>query len=216
MQTQKGSAQQVRAYKIWAPVYDRIYRGFLDRAQRMLATRAGEAGSDILEIGAGTGLVLALYPKDSAVTGIDISEAMLAKAREKQARGALAHVRALLVMDAHHLTFADASFDVVTLPFVITLIPDTNRLLNECARVLRPGGEIIIASKFGKVGGVAGFVEDAVSPLAKRLGLSTAFKLEQIRHWIASEHPDFALVEDEAIPPFGFFRLVRLKHVARI
>ncbi|MGO8565410.1 class I SAM-dependent methyltransferase, partial [Rhizobium ruizarguesonis] len=63
--------------------------------------------------------------------------------------GKLQHVQALDVMDAHALTFADRSFDEVCLPFVITLIPEPERALDECARVLRPGGEIILASKLG-------------------------------------------------------------------
>lgn len=71
------------------------------------------------------------------------------------ARGDFAHVRALKVMDACNLEFAEASFDVVTLPFVITLIPDAEKLLAECARVLRPEGQIAIVSKL-EDGGVCG------------------------------------------------------------
>lgn len=203
--------QQKKAYKIWAPVYDNIYRGFLDRAQRELAHRAGQGGRDILEIGVGTGLVLPHYPRESVVTGIDISEEMLGKAKAKMARGDLPHVRELRVMDACHLQFEDASFDVVTLPFVITLVPDTEQLLSECVRVLRPGGQIVIVSKISKGGGISGFVEDAVSPIAERVGLSTAYRLDKIEAWIDRHGNGFKLVENEAIPPFGFFRLLRLK-----
>lgn len=202
-------SRQQKAYKVWAPIYDRLYGGFLERAQRELADRAGQAGQEILEIGVGTGLVLPLYPRTSAVTGIDISEDMLSKAQAKKDAGQLPHVRQLRVMDGGHLQFDDASFDVVTLPFVITLVPDTDQLLSECARVLKPGGEIIIASKISKGGGFSGLVEDTVSPIAQRMGLSTAYRVSNVED--SADRNGLALVENEAIPPFGFFRLLRLK-----
>lgn len=77
-----GREQQKRAYKIWAPVYDFVFKVFLDRAQRALAERAGKGGRQILEIGVGTGLVLPHYPRSSVVTGIDISQEMLFKAKQ--------------------------------------------------------------------------------------------------------------------------------------
>ncbi|NTJ44874.1 class I SAM-dependent methyltransferase [Agrobacterium larrymoorei] len=205
----KEVSRQQKAYKIWAPIYDRLYGGFLERAQRELAQRAGTSGRDILEIGVGTGLVLPLYPSTSIVTGIDISQEMLNKAQAKKDAGHLPHVRQLQVMDAGHLNFEDNSFDVVTLPFVITLIPDTDQLLSECSRVLRPDGEIIIASKISKGGGVSGLLEDAVSPIAKRMGLSTAYRVAHVEE--SARRNGLMMVENEAIPPFGFFRLLRLK-----
>ena len=53
-------------------------------------------------------------------------------------------------MDACRLGFADERFDAVAPPFVITLVPDPEGALDECARVLKPGGEIVIASKLGQ------------------------------------------------------------------
>ncbi|MBB2671171.1 UNVERIFIED_ORG: ubiquinone/menaquinone biosynthesis C-methylase UbiE [Rhizobium esperanzae] len=135
----KRAENQQKIYQRWAPVYDRVYRGILRDGHRKLAALAAAAGTDILEIGTGTGLTLAHYPIRCRVTGIDISEHMIARAREKVRRENLQHVQALEVMDAHALRFADQSFDVVCLPFVITLIPEPERALDECARVLRPG-----------------------------------------------------------------------------
>jgi len=203
--------QQKRAYKTWAPVYDFVFKVFLDRAQRVLAERAGKGGREILEIGVGTGLVLPHYPRSSVVTGIDISEDMLFKAKAKLARGGFDHVRALKVMDACNLEFAEASFDVVTLPFVITLIPDAEKLLAECARVLRPEGQIVIVSKIGRRARLWGRFEETLSPLARGVGLSTDYRLDRITNWLASQKSAFTLVEDKAIPPFGFFRLLRLE-----
>ncbi|WP_332304437.1 class I SAM-dependent methyltransferase [Rhizobium sp. GR12] len=201
--------QQQKAYRFWAPVYDGIYGFFLKRAQTELALRVADAGRDILEIGVGTGLVLPLYSPGSSVTGIDISEEMLVKAKAKIAEGTLPHVKALHVMDACDMEFPDASFDVVSLPFVIPLIPDTDRLLSECARVLRPRGEIIIVSKITTSEGAMRRVEQLVSPLVQNIGLSSAFRLDGVQEWL-NRNPSFHLAENRPIPPTGHFRLLRL------
>lgn len=84
---------QQKIYQRWAPVYDRVYRGILRDGHRKLAALAAAAGTDILEIGVGTGLTLAHYPSRCRVTGIDISEHMIARAREKVRRENLQHVQ---------------------------------------------------------------------------------------------------------------------------
>src|SRR3954451_12046355 len=144
---------QRRAYARWAPVYDRVYHKFLADAHRRTAAAAAAAGPDILEVGVGTGLVLPNYPAHCRVAGVDLSEDMLRKAVDKVRGTPLRHVRLIAAMDACRLGFRAAAFDAVALPFVITLVPDPEQALTECARVLKPGGEIVIASKLGKDAG---------------------------------------------------------------
>ncbi|WP_425374213.1 class I SAM-dependent methyltransferase [Neorhizobium lilium] len=205
---------QSRVYRHWAPIYDRVYRGLLRDGHRTTATLAAAAGPDILEVGVGTGLVLPHYPAHCRVTGIDLSEHMIAKAREKVERKGFAHVKALRVMNAQHLDFADDSFDAVCLPFVVTLIPEPERALDECARVLRPGGEIIIASKLGDGRGIQGRIEEAVAPLVHKVGWSSAFRISRIGEW-ARHRGDFDLLEIRPVFPNGFFKVIRLKQRAR-
>jgi phosphatidylethanolamine/phosphatidyl-N-methylethanolamine N-methyltransferase len=107
--------QQQKAYRFCAPMYDEVYGHFLKSAQRELANRAGSITGDVLEIGVGTGLVLPLYPRDCQITGIDISEEMLARARSKIREHRLSHVRELHAMDACNMSFEDASFDTISL-----------------------------------------------------------------------------------------------------
>ncbi|WP_454848608.1 class I SAM-dependent methyltransferase [Rhizobium binxianense] len=205
-----AAERQRNIYRRWAPVYDHVYRGILRDGHRKLATLAARAGTDILEVGVGTGLTLPLYPPGCRVTGIDISEAMIARAREKVARDGLRHVRRLEVMNAHALAFADQSFDAVCLPFVITLIPEPEHALDECARVLRRGGEIILASKLGTGIGLQGAIEEAVAPLVRHIGWSSAFRIARIAAW-AERHGDFEVAEVCPAFPSGFFKIVRLR-----
>jgi phosphatidylethanolamine/phosphatidyl-N-methylethanolamine N-methyltransferase len=204
---------QSKVYRRWAPIYDRVYRGLLRDGHRTTAELAAAAGPHILEVGVGTGLVLPHYPAQCRVTGIDLSEHMIAKAREKVERQNLQHVKALHVMNAQQLDFPDGSFDAVCLPFVVTLIPNPESALDECARVLRPGGEIIIASKLGDGRGIQGRIEEVVAPLVHKVGWSSAFRISRISGW-ARSRGDFELLEIRPVFPNGFFKVMRLKRRA--
>ena len=201
---------QRRIYARWAPIYDTIYHKFLSDAHRRTATAAAEAGPEILEVGVGTGLVLPYYPAWSRVVGVDLSEAMLAKAVDKVRTAPLPHVRGVAAMDACRLGFPDARFDAVTVPFVITLVPDPEGALDECARVLKPGGTLVISSKLGRDEGLVARLEDAVEPLVKRIGWSSAFKISRVEAW-AKRRGDMELRGIEPLFPAGLFKLMRLR-----
>jgi tRNA-specific 2-thiouridylase len=198
-------------YRRWAPVYDVIYDRLTGPAARA-AVRAVEAcGPRILEVGVGTGLSLAYYSPTSEVHGIDLSDSMLARAREKAAR--LGHVKSLQVMDACHLTFEDGAFDGATAQFLITLVPDPEGALDEMARVIRPGGEIVLANHFGADDGPLARIEGAISPLCRRIGWSSDFKASRIARW--AETAGLTVVGISPVFPGGFFKIMRLRKPAR-
>jgi phosphatidylethanolamine/phosphatidyl-N-methylethanolamine N-methyltransferase len=201
---------QRRAYARWAPVYDHVYHKLLSDAHRRTAAAAAAAGADILEVGVGTGLVLPYYPAGCRVVGVDLSEDMLRKAAEKVRRTPLPQVSFVASMDACRLGFREAQFDAVALPFVITLVPDPERALDECARVLKPGGEIVIASKLGEDAGLQARIEEAVDPIAKKVGWSSAFRVSRIAAW-AMQHGGMEVLAVEPLFPMGFFKLMRLR-----
>jgi phosphatidylethanolamine/phosphatidyl-N-methylethanolamine N-methyltransferase len=198
---------QKRVYERWAPIYDRVYNRLLADAHRRTALAAAACGPDLLEVGVGTGLVLRYYPAGCRVVGVDLSVPMLRKAQEKAA--SLPQVAGLASMDACRLGFADGRFDAVAVPFVITLVPDPEGALDECARVLRPGGEIVISSKLSRDAGAVARVEEAVAPLMKRVGWSSAFKISRVEAW-ARRRGDLDVVETAPLFPAGFFKLMRL------
>tara|TARA_Y100000310_G_scaffold343455_1_gene451160 strand:+ start:2719 stop:3336 length:618 start_codon:yes stop_codon:yes gene_type:complete len=95
---------------------------------------------NILEIGVGTGKNLEYYNKDAKVIGIDISQGMLEKAKQK----ANASNIKLKVMDAEHLKFKSNSFDYVISTCILCSVPDQVKALKEMRRVLKPKGRVIM------------------------------------------------------------------------
>src|SRR5262245_11525020 len=90
-----------RGYRLFAPLYDAVFGLSLHHGRRLaINALACRPGDRILEVGVGSGLSLPLYPPDVRVTGIDISQEMLAKAAERVLRRRLSSVAALLEMDA--------------------------------------------------------------------------------------------------------------------
>lgn len=199
----------VKAYQRWAPYYDKVYTGLLRAARSRAVSAAVDCGNEILEVGVGTGLSLPEYPAHVAVSGCDLSEPMLARAQEKIAAHDLKNIRGLCVMDACHLGFPDQSFDAVVAQFLLTLVPNPEQALDAFARVLKPGGEIIIANHIGAESGPMAMFEKWAAPVARMLGWRADFPLQRIRDWAA--HSGFVVVSAEKVWPLGYFMVIRLR-----
>ena len=202
-----------KAYDRWAPVYDLVFGAVFDRGRQAAIAAAERIGGRILEVGVGTGISLPGYSRANRICGVDISEAMLMKAQERVAELKMTHVEGLWVMDAEHLTFPDASFDVVVAQYVITTVPNPEATLDEFARVLKPGGEIILCSRVGAEAGLRRSLEKWFAPAARKLGWRTEFSFERYSRW-AQRTPRMQLVERRAMPPFGHFSLIRFGKIA--
>jgi phosphatidylethanolamine/phosphatidyl-N-methylethanolamine N-methyltransferase len=135
------------------------------------------AGDRILEVGVGTGINASLYPRDCSVTGIDLTDSMLDKARERVAREGIRNVR-LLEMDAADLKFADGTFDIVYAPYLISVVPDPVAVAREMRRVCRPGGKIIFLNHFRSLNNpILAFFERLISPLTVHIGFKSDLDL---------------------------------------
>jgi phosphatidylethanolamine/phosphatidyl-N-methylethanolamine N-methyltransferase len=162
----------LRAYDRYAPVYDIVFGAALENGRRaMLRAVAAEPVTRLLEVGVGTGLTLHHYPRHAQVVGLDLSFAMLDKARRSVARRGLQHVT-LVCGDAEALPFADASFDCVTLPYVLSVTPDPTRLMHESKRVCTPGGRVLIVNHFRGAGGWR-WAESLAGGFADRVGFDS-------------------------------------------
>lgn len=195
------------AYARWAPIYDAVCGPVMVKGRHAAAEAARAVGGKILEVGVGTGLSFDDYDETTEITGIDMSEAMLEKARAKMASGRYPWVKEVRQMDAHHLQFQDASFDCVVAQFVITLVENPEQVLSECHRVVKPGGRIILVNHLYSEVGVAAAVERWAAQKTRGLGLRPEFPFARLQAW-AQANSDAILVERRKIKPFGIYTLV--------
>jgi ubiquinone/menaquinone biosynthesis C-methylase UbiE len=115
-------------------------------------------------------------------------------------------------MDAGSLDYPDASFDCVVGQFVITLVDNPEKVLSECARVVRPGGQIILVNHLYSERGLAAAVERLLAQKARGLGLRPEFPFQRLQDW-AHAHGGAELIERRKVKPFGVYTLVRFRRV---
>ena len=195
------------AYARWAPIYDAICGPVMVNGRRAAAKSARDVGGKILEVGVGTGLSFDDYDFSTEITGIDLSAPMLEKARARMASGRYPYVRDVQEMDAHRMSFADATFDCVVAQFVITLVADPEQVLSECHRVVKPGGRIILVNHLYSETGVVAAVERWAARRTRGLGLRPEFPFARLQAW-AHAKADANLVERRKVAPFGIYTLV--------
>lgn len=197
-----------KAYARWAPVYDLVFGAVFDKGRQAAIAAAERIGGRILEVGVGTGLSLPDYGRANRLVGVDISLPMLRKAHERVAAQRLTHVEALAVMDAGGLALPDASFDVVVAQYVITAVPHPEATLDEFARVLKPGGEIVLVNHIGAENGFRRAFEQGFAPVARQLGWRPEFPWARLAAWVDTA-PGMRLIERRPMPPLGHFSLIR-------
>jgi phosphatidylethanolamine/phosphatidyl-N-methylethanolamine N-methyltransferase len=137
------------------------------------------SGEQVLDIGVGTGLALASYPAHARITGIDLSEGMLRRARRRVQQSQVNWVD-LVLGNALELPFDDQSFDHVLLSHVITVVSDPVKLIEETRRVTRPGGQIVIINHFRSSNRVIGAIEKWLCPLCQHLGWRSDLCLQEL------------------------------------
>lgn len=193
------------SYSLIAPIYDLAIEGPL-RAARTRSLRSLPAGAaeKVLLSGIGTGLDLPLLPKLHHYTALDFNAAMLSRAKP---RGAGLQVEWVLG-DSMALPFADAQFDHVVLHLILAVVPQPGQCLSEAARVLKPGGSIIIFDKFLRPNKLA-LLRRALNPLSRRI----ATRMDVVFEEVLSAVPQLRLVSDVPMLAGGWFRgIVLRKH----
>ncbi len=207
------TATITKAYARWAPVYDLVFGAVFEKGRRASIAAAERVGGRVLEVGVGTGISLPDYARTTRLVGIDISEPMLRKAQTRKRALKLDNVEALSVMDVGHLGFPDASFDAVVAQYVITAVPDPNAALDEFARVLKPGGEIILVNHISAESGMRRAFELQFAPVARRLGWRPEFEWARLQAWI-DRNPAMLVIERKPMPPLGHFSMMRFGKTA--
>ena len=146
-------------------------------------------------------------PKLHHYTALDFNAAMLSRARLRgtQLRDEGLQVEWVLG-DSMALPFADAQYDHVVLHLILAVVPQPAQCLNEAARVLKPGGTIIILDKFLRPQQTA-LLRRALNPLSRRI----ATRMDVVFEEVLSAVPQLQLVSDVPLLAGGWFRGIVLQ-----
>lgn len=198
----------VAAYRRQAPFYDMVFGVLLHPGRIATVKMINQlCHGRVLEVGVGTGLSLPRYRRDLRITGIDISDDMLHRARERVREERLTNIEALPNMDAEALSFGADSFDVVAAMYVASVVPNPDQLMREMQRVCKPGGDIFIVNHFAAEGGLRGFTEDRLATLSKKLGWRPDFKQAPFM-----AHGSLEILKSRRVSPFGLFTILHCRN----
>jgi phosphatidylethanolamine/phosphatidyl-N-methylethanolamine N-methyltransferase len=197
-----------RSYSLIAPLYDLVIARALQHARtRSLQAVPADPAENILLSGVGTGLDLPLLPKPHRYTALDFNAAMLSRAR---LRGARLRDQGLqvdwVIGDSMALPFADRQFDHVVLHLIVAVVPQPALCLSEAARVLRPGGTVILLDKFLKPDQHA-LLRRAFNPVSRRFATRTDVVFEEV----LSAVPQLEKISDVPLLAGGWFRGIVLR-----
>jgi phosphatidylethanolamine/phosphatidyl-N-methylethanolamine N-methyltransferase len=144
----KADPHASKLYRELVPAYEALWPMVArNRIRSVIRGMKFLPGQKVLEVGVGTGMSLTAYPHDIDLTGVDLSEDMLAQAQKLIDDEKLSHIR-VMPMNAEHLEFADCSFDIVTSFHVISVVSDPRRMMSEMLRVCKPGGQLLLINHF--------------------------------------------------------------------
>ena len=174
-----------RSYARWAGHYDFTFALFGRKYIKKIVDRLNDEihGNQVLGVGCGTGLSLPYFRPDISVTGIDISDDMLARAAQRIQRKKLANIAGLHLMDAANMQFEDNQFDSVLATFVMSVVPDPEQVLAEISRVTRPGGRVYLFNHFRadeEDNRVLAMAERAIAPASRKAGFHSDFCRSQL------------------------------------
>ena len=196
-------------YTVYAPVYDHV-AGFAAQRRRSVELLAPVSGERVLIAGAGTGGDLPYLPAGVRVTAIDLTPAMVRRARGRAEALGLeidAHV-----MDAQALELPASSFDAVILHLILAVASDPREILRETARVLVPNGRAVVFDKFAADAGPLSLGRRLANLVSKPL----ATDVTRRRLGPLVEESGLELVHREDAGFGGFFQIALLRRGAPV
>ncbi len=195
------------SYSLIAPVYDAVIEKAMQKAreQSLLALPRSEP-CDVLISGVGTGLDLPFLPQLHRYTALDFNAAMLSRAK---ARSTNLRVDWLLG-DSMDLPFANESFDHIVLHLITAVVPHPALCLGEAARVLKPGGSIVLFDKFLRKGQAAP-LRRMLTPLSSRI----ATRMDVVFEEVLRSAPELEVLSDTPMLAGGWFRGILLRKVTQ-
>lgn len=191
------------SYRRYSRIYDWVFGPSLEPGRHAVTGIMNRhPGHRVLEIGIGTGLSMHLYPRETDLTGIDLSEPMLARAR-RRASGLRLRRIALRRMNAEDLRFQDDRYDKCVAMYVASVTPHPAAMVREMARVTRPGGHLYILNHFSRRDSWMRGIERALSPFSRLLGFEPLFHLEDF-----VERVRWQDAQVRPVAPFGYWLIL--------
>ncbi len=191
------------SYSLYAPIYDLTLERPMRAARKASLARLPQHGpAQVLISGVGTGLDLPLLPDLHRYTALDFNPAMLAHARPRGERLDIGFV----LGDSMDLPFAAAQFDCVVLHLIVAVVPEPQRCLAEAARVLKPGGSILLFDKF--------LHEGQHAPLRRLLNIASrrfVTRMDVVLEELLRSAPGLEVVSDTPAMAGGWFRAIMLR-----
>lgn len=195
-----------KRYNLIAPFYDvlealteLLYKGWRRRAWSLIQ------GPQVLEVGVGTGKNIPHYPPQIAITGIDLSDGMLRRAHQKAA--SLEKSLSLHQMDAQSLDFPTNTFNSSVGTFVFCSVPDPVLGLKELARVVKPGGQIVLLEHVRSKIPFVGRLMDLLDPLVFRM-MGPHINRKTVDNL---QRAGLIIEKVEELDPFGIYKLIVAK-----
>lgn len=192
------------SYTLISPFYDAALAAATRATRARSLAGLPVAPARVLLSGVGTGLDLPLLPAQHRYTGIDLTQAMLRRAVPRAGQLDFRCVQG----DAQRLPFADGSFEHAVLHLILAVVPDPVACLCETARVLAPGGQVLIFDKFLQPGRRAP-LRRLLNPLLRRI----ATRLDVVFEDVLAKVPQLIVESDRSALAAGWFRLIRLQRV---
>jgi len=191
------------SYSLIAPLYDvLIERPMREARKRSLAALPTDTAQKVLISGVGTGLDLPYLPALHHYSALDFNPAMLSRAKARNEKLDIEFV----LGDSMNLPYADAQFDFVVLHLIVAVVPEPQKCLSEAARVLKPGGMILLFDKFLQPNQNA-WLRRALTPLSRLI----ATRMDVIFEEVMQVAPALEVVSNEGALGGQWFRRIVLR-----
>ncbi|MDX8400279.1 MAG: class I SAM-dependent methyltransferase [Gallionellaceae bacterium] len=195
------------SYSLIAPLYDAVLeRPMRTARQKSLRALPVEESGHVLVSGVGTGLDMPWLPRTHRYTALDFSPEMLSRAKPRSEDLDVKFV----LGDSMALPFEDAQFDHVVLHLIVAVVPEPQRCLSEAARVLKPGGTIVLFDKF--------LQPQQRAPLRMLLNVMTrrlATRMDVVFEEVMLAAPELEILSDAPMLANGWFRGIALKKLGK-
>ena len=191
------------SYRFIAPFYDAFLARITARSrQRSLARLPQQGPLRVLVSGAGTGLDFPYLNTLHHYTALDITAGMIGRSHKREQGLQLQWVQG----DSMALPFAEQSFDIVVLHLIVAVVPIPEYCLAEAARVLKPGGQILVFDKFLRPGERA-WLRRSLSSITAQIATRLNVVFEDVLATVSS----LKVISDESALAGGWFRLIELR-----